>query len=255
MIAFRMGLLALAALAIIVALVVFRPKEACATEYDLSAYLADPDDLARIIGCADAAFADRLVAASLASEMRLDQRFRPAETWKDAVRAFVDGRPRGNDAAEGFAIRLAVDAVGEPADPPFIGAPFTELESAAIAVRVAGAAELATYLARIDEGNIAADMTGLPPPLRGKLEPSNYPLRVSVFAPDDARRFATLLDAWEGIPDDAIDRLAAHEAEYWDPDGGMEMAVSLLYDKDTLVGWLEAAAESGKTLFLFYESF
>ena len=233
----------------------FSTREACATEYSLTAYLADPDDVARVVGCSDPAFAERLIASPLPARLGLDDRFTPPETWRDAVRALVDGRPRDNDAVEGFVIMLAVDAVGTPMEPPAIGVPFTDLYATAITLHAAGQTQLADFIAKIDEGNIAFEMKGLPPPLRGKLEHSDYPMRVSVFAPDDAPAFADVLDAWDGIPDDAMDRVMAHEAEYWDADSGLEMAESLGYDKDALVGWLRAAAADGRSLFLFYETF
>lgn len=247
-------LIAAALLAVLPA-IWFSTRETCATEYDLTAYLADAGKVARVVGCADPAFAERLVASPLAARLGLDDRFSPPEAWRDAVRALVDGRSRDNDAAEGFAIMLVLDAIGTPMEPPAVGAPFTDLHSSAITLRASGQAELARFISRIDEGNVAFEMKGLPVPLRGKLEHSDYPVRVSVFSPGDAAAFADVLERWDGVPDDAVDRVMAHEAEYWDAESGLEMVESLTYDKDALVGWLRAAAADGRSLFLFYETF
>ena len=241
--------LAVASIAAIIALT-FQTREACTTEFNATAYRADPAAVARVVGCDDRTFADRLLGSPLIAANGLDRRF-SGDTFERAVRNLVAGNERTNDAAEGFVVMLVASEVGRPAEPPWLGAPFLDLYQGKHGV---GDGPLFELLDRIDRGTIA-DGPGLPDKLRGKLIHSDYPVRVSVIAPADAARFAAALETWDGDADEAAVEAATSTDEYVDVEVAVENAEDLADYRDDLLRWLRETRTDADTLFVFYEAF
>ena len=231
----------------------FQTREACATEFNIYAYRADPSAVARFPGCGDPAFARELLASPIVEEHALDRRFSDGYL-EQALADFVAGRKPRNDAAEGFTLMMIAERVGRRDDQFYVGAPFVGLNEAKVAFRASGLDVLAELAARIDEGNIA-DGPGLPDALRGKLVHSDYPIRVSVIGPEDAARFAAALRAWDGAIDYDATLAAAEDEDYVDGDSATEMAEEMIDYVETLADWMERTVEREDTLFLFYDTF
>ena len=227
--------------------------EALASEYIVFAYFVDPKKLAALVGSKDAALEKRMLDnQAFADDLRLETRFTPSDRWRIATRQLIAGEPRENDAIEGFVVMLAAETVGCKAQPPQAGPPFSNVHGGAPILRAAGEPVLAEFFERLHLGNAVDPDANLPAALAGKLEESNYPMRMSAVSPEDAARYGAALRAWK-----EPDIFADDPAEYDLPDGiDQEDADDFLSDladyREELQAWFDTAAK-GETLFLFAE--
>lgn len=224
-----------------------------ASESIVFAYLIDPRKLADLIGSQDPELERRMLARTdIVEDLGLERRFSPPEKWREAVSQLIAGERRDNDAMEGFVIMIAAATVGEPAKPPVAGAPFLRTEDARPTLRAVGQPVLAEFFERLDRGNDTSVADGLLPELAGKLEHSDYPVRVSVHSPADAARYGRALREWQA-PD--VETFETDDLDLPD-DVDEEDAGEFLFDLDDyraeLQAWFDAAAK-GRTLILFLE--
>jgi hypothetical protein len=184
---------------------------ACATEYDLSAYLAEPQTIAAAIGSNDAALKARMEGLTdYVAANGLEERFDPAGQWRLAVADLVAGRPRANEFINGFALEILFLSVADRASPPNMGAPFADLETASNYLRYRGFVRLADFMDLINNGNTAGAQDRLPPALKGRLGETDYPARVSVITAADAAALLALLPQI-GQASQELDELAQGE--------------------------------------------
>jgi hypothetical protein len=167
---------------------------ACATEYDLSAYLAEPETIAAAIGSNDSALKARMEGLTdYVAGNGLEERFDPPGHWRSAVADLVAGRPRANEFANGFALEMLFLSAADRASPPNMGAPFADLETASNYLRHRQFAELASFMALLNNGNTAGAQDRLPPALKYRLGETDYRARVSVLSAADADALLALL--------------------------------------------------------------
>lgn len=178
--------------AIFVLLLQIRPSQA--TEYDLSAYFADPQAVAAAVGSNDEKLKERLLGMNdYVADNGLEERFTDPNIWRTAVADMVSGKVVGNEFMNGFAIEMLLLAVAEPSEPRSVGFPFADLEDARNYLQASGDTELADLLHRISWGNTGETGEGLPPALEGKFGTTEYAARVSAFSVEDAKTLLGLL--------------------------------------------------------------
>lgn len=169
-------------------------RPAIATEYNLSAYFADPQKVAAAIGSNDYALRARLLGMKdHVAKKGLEQRFIDPSAWRNTIVELTSGKVVTNEFMNGFVIEMLVTALGETSEPPSIGYPFADLLDVSDYLRARGDTELAAFMRRIYNGNTGDDETGLPVALKGKFGSTGYPAMISVFTVDDAKNLLKLL--------------------------------------------------------------
>ena len=172
--------------------------EAKSSEFNLHAYFIDSEKMATSIGSQDADLMDRLLQRSdFVEQHGLEQRFTPEDQWKTAVSDLITGRERKNEYINPFVIWMLLEEIAEKAHPPWVGAPFADFSDITAYFEARGDKELAKLTERINYGNTTEPFEGLPSVLRNLLGPSEYPARMSVFAPEDSEKLMKFLSAVE----------------------------------------------------------
>lgn len=226
---------------------------ALASEYVVFAYLVDPEKLATLIGSGDGKLERRMLGnQAFADDHRLETRFTPFDRWRIATRQLIAGEPRDNDAIEGFVVMLAAETVGRKADPPLAGAPFLQLNDSGPVLRATGEPVLAEFFERLDLGNAVNPDENMPDALKGKLETSDYPMRMSAFSPADAARYGAALRRWKEPDLYADDAPELDLPDTIDEEDADEVLSALADYREELQVWFDTAAK-GETLFLFAE--
>jgi hypothetical protein len=178
----------------LILLAAMTPHAVRATEYDLSAYLAEPETIAVAIGSKDAALKARMEGLTeYVAGNGLEERFDPPGQWRAAVDDLVAGRPRANEYINGFALEMLFLTVADRASPPNMGAPFADLDTASNYLHHRGFTELASFLDMLNNGNTAGAQDRLPSTLKDIMDETDYPALVSAITAADAEVLLTLL--------------------------------------------------------------